>query len=82
MPRSSSARSLHVVHAGSSFEDAEAVDEMYHEVAPQGIVFGILRIAGGYATGDVTALFQYVVYLETECRLFPFQERFGGGGVP
>lgn len=82
MSRSSSARSLHIVHAGSSFKDTEAVDEMYHEVAAQRIVFGILCIAGGYATGDVAALFQDIVYFETECRLVPFQERFGGRGVP
>ena len=77
MSRPSSARSGHIVHAGSSFKDTEAVDEVYHEVTAQCVVFGILRIAGGYATGDVAALFQDIVYLETECRLVPFQERFG-----
>ena len=82
MSRSSSARSLHVVHAGSSFKDTEAVDEMYHEVATQCVVFGILCIARGYAAGDVAALFQDIVYLETERRLVPFQERFGSRGVP
>ena len=74
MSRPSSARSLHVVHAGSSFKDTEAVDEVYHEVATQCVVFGILCIAGGYAAGYVAALFQYIVYFETECRLVPFQE--------
>ena len=47
---------------------------MHHKVATQGIVFGILCIAGSYTTGDIAALFQYVVYLKTECSLFPFQE--------
>ena len=74
MSRPSSARSLHIVHAGSSFKDAKTVDEMHHKVATQGIVFGILCIAGSYTTGDIAALFQYVVYLKTECSLFPFQE--------
>ena len=38
------------------------------------VVFGVLCIAGGYAAGYVAALFQYIVYFETERRLVPFQE--------
>ena len=74
MERASSARPLYIVHAGTAFEDTEAVDEMYHKVTAQRVVFRILRIAGGYAAGDIAALFQDIVYLETKRCLLPFQE--------
>lgn len=78
----SSAHSTDIVHAGSSFEDAEAVDEVYHEITAQCIVFRILCITCRYAAGDIAALLQDVINLKPESCLVPFQEGFGGRSIP
>ncbi len=65
------------------FKDAEPVNEVNHEVTTQRIVFRILCIVSCYALRDITALLlQDIINFETQCRLVPFQERFGCGCIP
>ena len=46
----------HVAGACSTFEDAEAIDEVYHEIAAQGVILRVLDVVGCHGASDVAAL--------------------------
>ena len=72
----------HVRSLPAAFENAEAVDEIQHAVAVQGVVFSITDGAGRGIVRDVAALPEDVVDFESKYSGIVLEECFGDGSVP
>ncbi|MPN23660.1 hypothetical protein SDC9_171053 [bioreactor metagenome] len=64
----------HITLGGSSFEDIEPIHKMYHKVAGERVGSRITDIVGCYASVDVAALLQNIIYFETECTVFLLEQ--------
>ena len=68
--------------AAFTADGIELVGKIEHAVAAYGVGLLVLDISSGYRPADIGVLLQDIVDLETDCRVFLFEERVGDRSIP